>query len=120
MPAGGRTPDLDLPPAVIDDAGDTVRLAVPARRIVSLIPSTTELLFLLGAGPRVVGRTTWCDYPTAALPGALAAHGIGVRTLVPGYPAVLEKVGAGEPAHFFSDLFGGPATITMRTLTSRL
>ena len=46
-----------------------------------------------------------------ALPGALRAHGIRVRTLVPGYPAVLEKVGAGEPAHFFSDLFGGPARL---------
>src|SRR5215207_10222388 len=29
----------------VDDAGDTVRLAAPARRVVSLIPATTELLF---------------------------------------------------------------------------
>ena len=51
---------------VIDDAGDTVRLPAPARRIVSLIPATTELLFAIGAGDRVVGRTHWCDYPEAA------------------------------------------------------
>lgn len=51
---------------VVDDAGDTVRLESPARRIVSLIPATTELLFALGAGDRVVGRTHWCDYPEAA------------------------------------------------------
>ncbi|HEU4829897.1 MAG TPA: helical backbone metal receptor [Gemmatimonadales bacterium] len=51
---------------VVDDAGDTVRLAGPARRIVSLIPATTELLFAIGAGDRVVGRTHWCDYPEAA------------------------------------------------------
>jgi iron complex transport system substrate-binding protein len=38
----------------------------PARRIVSLSPAVTELLFALGAGDRVVGRTTWCDYPPAA------------------------------------------------------
>ncbi len=38
-----------------------------ARRIVSLAPSTTELLFALGAGDRVVGRTTWCRYPPEAL-----------------------------------------------------
>lgn len=50
----------------VDDLGDTVRLAVPATRIVSLIPATTELLFALGLGDRVVGRTTWCDYPAAA------------------------------------------------------
>jgi ABC-type Fe3+-hydroxamate transport system substrate-binding protein len=52
--------------AVIDDAGDTVAVRVPARRVVSLIPATTELLFAIGAGDRVVGRSTWCDYPAAA------------------------------------------------------
>ncbi len=50
----------------VDDAGDTVHLAAPAVRIVSLIPATTELLFALGLGNHVVGRTTWCDYPAAA------------------------------------------------------
>ncbi|HMH55018.1 MAG TPA: hypothetical protein VK535_02060, partial [Gemmatimonadales bacterium] len=30
---------------VVDDAGDTVRLQSPARRVVSLIPASTELLF---------------------------------------------------------------------------
>ena len=38
-----------------------------ARRIVSLAPSSTELLFALGAGDQVVGRTSWCRYPRAAL-----------------------------------------------------
>ena len=51
---------------VVDDAGDTVTLAGPARRIVSLIPATTELLFAMGQGDRLVGRTQWCDYPAAA------------------------------------------------------
>jgi iron complex transport system substrate-binding protein len=41
-----------------------------ARRIVSLNPSTTEVLFAIGAGDRVVGRSRYCDYPpeAAALP----------------------------------------------------
>jgi ABC-type Fe3+-hydroxamate transport system substrate-binding protein len=38
----------------------------PARRIVSLAPSITELLFALGAGDQVVGRTVYCLYPPAA------------------------------------------------------
>lgn len=37
-----------------------------ARRIVSLAPSSTELLFAMGAGEQLVGRTTWCRYPPEA------------------------------------------------------
>jgi ABC-type Fe3+-hydroxamate transport system substrate-binding protein len=51
---------------VVDDAGDTVAVAGRPHRIVSLIPATTELLFAIGAGGSVVGRTEWCDYPAAA------------------------------------------------------
>jgi ABC-type Fe3+-hydroxamate transport system substrate-binding protein len=55
---------------VVDDAGDSVAVRVPATRVVSLIPASTELLFAIGAGPAVVGRTQWCDFPreTAAVP----------------------------------------------------
>jgi iron complex transport system substrate-binding protein len=49
----------------VDDAGDTLVLASPARRVVSLIPAATELLFGIGAGPLVVGRTHYCDFPAA-------------------------------------------------------
>jgi iron complex transport system substrate-binding protein len=34
-----------------------------ARRIISLTPSTTEAVFSLGAGARLVGRSRFCDYP---------------------------------------------------------
>jgi iron complex transport system substrate-binding protein len=61
---------------VVDDAGDTIAVAAPARRIVSLIPATTELLFAIGAGGSVVGRTTWCDYPPAA--SAVPSLGDGI------------------------------------------
>ncbi|HMI87944.1 MAG TPA: helical backbone metal receptor [Polyangiaceae bacterium] len=36
------------------------------QRIVSLSPSTTEILFAVGAGQRVVGRSRFCDYPPEA------------------------------------------------------
>jgi iron complex transport system substrate-binding protein len=36
------------------------------RRIVSLAPSTTEILFALGLGDNIVGDTTFCDYPEEA------------------------------------------------------
>ncbi len=49
-----------------DDDGRTVRLEIPAKRIVSLAPHTTEILFAAGAGDRVVGAVSYSDYPPAA------------------------------------------------------
>lgn len=40
--------------------------AAPPRRIVSTAPSITEMLFALGVGDRVVGVTTYCQYPEEA------------------------------------------------------
>lgn len=67
------------PPAgdLVDDAGNRVHLGAPATRVVSLIPATTELVFALGAGDRLVGRTSWCDYPAAAAAVPDLGNGIG-------------------------------------------
>lgn len=51
---------------VVDDFGDTIAVAAPPERIVSLNPATTEMLFALGAGARLVGRTHWDLYPDSA------------------------------------------------------
>lgn len=52
--------------AVRDDTGQTMRLARPAQRIVSLAPHITENLFAIGAGGRVVGTVDFSNYPEAA------------------------------------------------------
>lgn len=51
---------------VTDDTGVTLRLAAPAKRIVSLAPHITEELFAAGAGDRIVGTVDYSDYPEAA------------------------------------------------------
>jgi len=51
---------------VRDDTGQSIRLAQPARRIVSLSPHITENLFAIGAGERVVGTVDFSNYPEAA------------------------------------------------------
>ncbi|WP_410216686.1 glycogen synthase GlgA [Paracoccus sp. (in: a-proteobacteria)] len=46
---------------------------------------------------------------TGALPGALAGQGVRMRTLLPGYPAVLAALEEATEVWWFDDLFGGPA-----------
>ncbi|HXF95090.1 MAG TPA: helical backbone metal receptor [Gemmatimonadales bacterium] len=88
--ACGRATDRPQAAAVsvTDDAGRVIRLAAPARRIVSLLPSFTELLFAIGAGDRLVGRTTWCDWP----PRVRAVPSVGE-----GLPPNVEAVAARRP-----------------------
>lgn len=51
---------------VKDDAGQTVTVAKPALRVVSVAPHVTELLFAAGGGSHVVGAVNYSDYPEAA------------------------------------------------------
>ena len=52
---------------VFDDLGRLVAINGTPQRIISLAPSNTEILFALGLGDKVVGVTSWCDYPPEAL-----------------------------------------------------
>ena len=52
--------------SAVDDAGKRISLPAPARRVVSLAPHATELLFAVGAGNAVVGADEYSDYPEAA------------------------------------------------------
>lgn len=56
-----------FPMTLIDRLDRKVTLPTSPNRIVSLSPSTTELLFALGAGSKLVGRTEYCTYPEMAL-----------------------------------------------------
>jgi iron complex transport system substrate-binding protein len=60
------TASAGWPRELRDDSGATVTIPAPPKRIVSLAPSNTEILFALGAGDRVVADTFACDYPAEA------------------------------------------------------
>ena len=51
---------------VVDDNGQQIKLAVPAKRIVSLAPNITEVLFHIGAGEKIVGADEYSNYPEEA------------------------------------------------------
>ncbi len=68
-----------------DALGRTVALAAPARRVVSLIPSVTESLFVLGAGDRVAACTEWCLHPkerVATVPKVGGTKNPDIRAIV--------------------------------------
>ena len=67
--------------SLVDDFGMPVALdeRAPAR-IVSLNPTTTEILFTIGAGGRVIGRSRWDLYPAEAL--GVPALGDAIRPSV--------------------------------------
>lgn len=57
---------VSFPRTLRDARGVSMTLRAAPRRIVSLAPGTTEMLFALGLGARVIGDTVYCDYPPAA------------------------------------------------------
>ncbi len=64
--APAAAPAASVGVAVPDDAGRTIRLARPARRIVSLVPSVTESIVALGQAGRLVARTDYDPGPWLA------------------------------------------------------
>lgn len=72
------------PLTLTDDEGTTLALSAVPQKVVSLTPATTELLFALGVGDRVVGRTDFDDYPADALavPAVATYTGVNVEQVV--------------------------------------
>ncbi|MTI96125.1 MAG: ABC transporter substrate-binding protein [Firmicutes bacterium] len=62
-----RTEPVSGTMELTDDFDREITLEQPAERIISLAPATTEILFALGVGERIVGATEYCNYPEAAL-----------------------------------------------------
>jgi iron complex transport system substrate-binding protein len=70
--------------AAEDATGASIELASPARRIVSLAPHATELLFAAGAGERIVGVLAPADWPpeAARVPRVGTAAGLDLERIV--------------------------------------
>ncbi|MET3960492.1 iron complex transport system substrate-binding protein [Marmoricola sp. OAE513] len=74
-------------------------------RIVSLLPSTTEILFAIGAGDDVVGVTFECDYPEQARSRTIVSTSAMPEGLTPAQidTFVVEAMAAGEDLYHLDE-----------------
>lgn len=83
-----------------DDTGRIVTLQAPARRVVSLAPHVTELLYAAGAGGAVVGAMEYSDYPEIAksLPRVGGSAGLDLEAIVALHPDLVIAWQSGNPS----------------------
>lgn len=97
-PASDQRPAPSDERPKVDDAGHPLPPPAARSRIVSLIPATTEILFALGAGDRVVGRTKWDGWPPEALRVPDLGDGIrpSVETVIATRPDLVILYASGD------------------------
>jgi len=85
---------------LVDALGDTLRLDAPPRRLVSLAPSLTEMVYALGEEDRLVGVTEFCDYPpeAATKPRVAGFNVINLELLVAAHPDLVLANRGNSPA----------------------
>jgi iron complex transport system substrate-binding protein len=96
--AGGLS-SADAQIVVQDDTGRELRLAAPARRIVSLAPHLAELVFAAGAGAALVGVSAHSDYPDAVreLPRVGGGQGLDLERILALHPDLVLAWHSGNP-----------------------
>jgi iron complex transport system substrate-binding protein len=110
-------PSSDAAPGALDDAGDPLPPVSTRSRIVSLVPATTEIIFALGAGDRVVGRTHWDGWPPEVLKVPDLGDGIrpSIETVLSARPDLVVLYATGDNRDAALALRGsGIAVISLR------
>ena len=90
------------PVTITDDSGFVSIIDTQPKTIVSLAPTNTEIIFALGLGDKVVGVTTYCNYPKEALN----------KSKIGGYATInIEKIVAENPNIIFANPMNGQGNI---------
>lgn len=91
---------------VVDALGHQLIFKKPARRIISLAPHITELLFSAGAGKYIVGVVNYSDYPAAAKKIARVGsyNQINIETIIALNPDLIVAWDSGNSQHIIEKL----------------
>lgn len=91
---------------LVDMGGRPLTLPALPQRIVSLVPSATELIFALGGEARLVGVTDYCDFPPAARqkPSVGSMLAPSLETIVTLRPDLVIATDAGNRQETFAQL----------------
>ena len=94
--------------SLVDDSGAKVVLTEPAKKIVSLSPHLTELLFSLGVGERIEATVEFSDYPEEALqiPRLGSAFAVSVEAVIELSPDLIVAWMTGGNYRTFEQLKG--------------
>lgn len=85
--------------SVFDDDGNQVLLDAPAKRVVSLSPGSTELIFAAGGGDAVKGVVSYSDYPPAAntIPQVGSYNAVDIEKILELNPDLIVAWKSGNP-----------------------
>ncbi len=102
---------VSYPFTFTDDLGRNVTLSKTPQRIVSLVPSATEIVFAVGAADKVVGATRYDVYPPELVDKVKAG---AIATVGGGFDPDIEKIASLNPDLI---LIGGPAEVGSQPVT---
>lgn len=102
IPAVARKGKAEFTIRVTDCLGRAVALNSIPERIISLSPSSTEILFAVGAGDQVIGVTSYCDFPPEAktrnIVGGFSSKTISIEKILSFQPDIVFSGGAEHQA----------------------
>ncbi len=95
-----ETRETAYPVTITDDAGREVTIQAEPKRIVSVAPSNTELVFALGKGSALVGRSDFDNYPpeVESIPSIGGFHPPNYEKIVAAEPDLLLMIGGSVEA----------------------
>jgi len=90
-PTANEDADEAYPMTIMDKYGDAVLIEKAPETLMSLSPEITEIIFALDAGDLMIGRSTYCDYPseTEGIQDFGTLFDLNVESIVEANPDVL-------------------------------